>query len=333
LLIVQVFPQLLKKLLEKDFGPAARSGFEATGLYPLSVERAISKLPKQMDDRQAETAVQRELLKTLNDMRFNAPATKHAQRPKKNQKLPAGASYTCRGDQEQERTEEEDVDIAQTSDSDTSNDSSSEDEERRRRVSSIVKRLGKRKNLGASSEEEVGNSSDSSEEADDYEDEAAEEVLAAAEEEVEQREEEPETEEDSPSVDFPHECFVVVVYQKDWYVGQVLDKKGEAEAEQEDNYILVSFMERVQGDHLKWPKRLDLLNVLKDDVLFVCEPPTPGASTSSSRVNSFVLTKEDLKKAKQMFLETQDYYLTKIFSARLLLLVYQVPVLCVKVCA
>jgi hypothetical protein len=59
----------------------------------MSLEKA---LPKELEEREVETRVQMELLKTLTSMRYNLPATKHAQRPKKSQKLPPGASYTCK---------------------------------------------------------------------------------------------------------------------------------------------------------------------------------------------------------------------------------------------
>jgi hypothetical protein len=65
------FPGLLRQLLEKDFGPSMRSGFESTGLIPFSMERALSKLPDE--DREVETAVQGQLLQRLSDMRYNAP--------------------------------------------------------------------------------------------------------------------------------------------------------------------------------------------------------------------------------------------------------------------
>jgi hypothetical protein len=58
-------------LLEKDFGPAIRSGFETTGLYPFSVEKAIAKLPVELEQREVDSDVQRTLLKTLEAMRHN----------------------------------------------------------------------------------------------------------------------------------------------------------------------------------------------------------------------------------------------------------------------
>jgi hypothetical protein len=33
--------------MQKDYGPSIRAGFEATGIYPTSVDRALSKLPAE----------------------------------------------------------------------------------------------------------------------------------------------------------------------------------------------------------------------------------------------------------------------------------------------
>jgi hypothetical protein len=76
-----VFPSLLSRLLEKNYSACIRSGFEGTGLYPVNVERATSKLLRV------------KLLRMLNSMRNNQPANKHAQRPKQKDKLPGEASY------------------------------------------------------------------------------------------------------------------------------------------------------------------------------------------------------------------------------------------------
>jgi hypothetical protein len=91
----QEFPALLKKLLEKDYSDAICSGFQTCGLYPLCLEKALAKLPQ--DEREVESDMQRQLLKQLSSMRYNQPTTTHANRPKKKEKLPPGASYTCVG--------------------------------------------------------------------------------------------------------------------------------------------------------------------------------------------------------------------------------------------
>jgi hypothetical protein len=44
------------------------------------LEKALARLPKQLEleEREVETRVQMEVLKTLTSMRHNPPATKHA---------------------------------------------------------------------------------------------------------------------------------------------------------------------------------------------------------------------------------------------------------------
>jgi hypothetical protein len=291
----------LSTLLEKDFGASVRSGFEATGLYPLSVDRATSKLPKELDETEVGTAVQKQLLKTLNDMRFNPPPTKHAQRPKKTQKLPAGASYTCTVNKETHAEEEE-----ESEDSEDFSDSDTDSEERSRLVDNIVVKLGKKRKLDDTEDEEVETADEETADEETADEETADELLQGVDPGGDQVQ--------GPPVKhcYPAESFIVAVYQGDWYVGQVMNKDGEPEAEESDSYLLVSFMVKMKGEQFKWPSRSDILNVLKDDVLFSCAPPIPGPSTSSSRVNSYRLSKEDLAKAKNLFMENQAYYPTKI---------------------
>ncbi len=139
----QIFPCLLKTLMEKDYGPAIRSGFQTTGLYPISIEKAITKLPAEVEEREVETAVHRELLRTLSDMRNDAPANKAATGPKKNKKLPPGASYTCVVAREEDEEEMETSDSKDSSDDDGYNVSISSvdtgsEEERSSMVSHIL---------------------------------------------------------------------------------------------------------------------------------------------------------------------------------------------------
>jgi hypothetical protein len=95
--------------------------------------------------------------------------------------------------------------------------------------------------------------------------------------------------------------YVVAIYQDDWYVGQVMEKEGEPDAEAGDEYLLLNFMKKmVPGDRLRWPQQKDVLNTLKEDILFCCQPPMPSASSSSSRSVTFSLSAEETKKAKAM---------------------------------
>jgi hypothetical protein len=292
----------LKKLLEKDFGPCVRSGFETTGLYPLSLERALSKLPAEPVE--VESAVQRQLLKKLNNMRYHTPPNTHAGRPKKKEKLPAGASYTC--NLVEDSSDEDAPAVSRTgfkrggpsgdsTDSSEYSSESSDEEERREAVQSIVARLEKKR-----TQFEMEEYNDEPEEQECAQDPQQEPILAPLQESAV-----------DTALEFPPDSYIVAMYQGDWYVGQIMAKEGEPEAEEDDRYLLVSFMERTSGDLLKWPRRSDILNVLKEDILFACEPPTPCAATSSSRSVTYSLSRAESKKAKNLFM-TKAYYPTTI---------------------
>ncbi len=92
----EIFPMLVGKLLERDFSSAIISGFAATGVHPFSMERALSKLPAE--NRDVDSAFQHQLLDHLKETRYGGGDKQaRASRPKKNQKLPPGSSYTCLG--------------------------------------------------------------------------------------------------------------------------------------------------------------------------------------------------------------------------------------------
>lgn len=107
----------------------------------MSLEKALARLPKELEEREVETRVQMELLKTLTSMRYNPPPTKHAQRPKKSQKLPPGASYTCKVQEKPNKIVEEEEEAEESS----SSSCNSEDEEEGdpRRKSLRTKQKGK----------------------------------------------------------------------------------------------------------------------------------------------------------------------------------------------
>jgi hypothetical protein len=246
------------------------------------VEKAISKLPVELEEREVESDVQRALLKTLEDMRYNAPANKAAARPKRSQKLPPGAAYTCAPEKEAENSS--DNSSSDSPDSSISDEESDEEreEDTRRTVSDIVDRL---------EEDDIAIGTGTS----DIDEELPDPAQKAA------------------PVGYPAESFVVAMYQHQWYIGQVLNKEKEPEAEDGDQYILLSFMERNKDNNsFKWPNRPDILNMLKEDILFSCQPPMPSSSTSSTRVNSFQLSRADFTKANEMFANAEAFNPTKI---------------------
>ncbi len=85
-------------MLAKDYSEAIRSGFEATGLHPLNRDRILDKMPaERASDTDVVSNVQQQLINQLAALRYKATTTTRAARPKKSQKLPAGAAYTCTG--------------------------------------------------------------------------------------------------------------------------------------------------------------------------------------------------------------------------------------------
>jgi hypothetical protein len=277
------------KLLEKDFSLSIRAGFETTGLVPLCLERALSRLPKEASDE--TTAVQQQLINQLSRIRYNPPPTTQAKRPKKKEKLPPGAAYTCTVDQDEEgavparrskgrrilhsdtsdTSDEEEVPTRQTrvknkrlETSDTSSDSSSEEEEEEMpAVTSTIE-------FSDTSDEEEEMRNDVQKIVDSLRkkrqkedvDKEADEILAAAaggdgQQVCEQQVCEQQV--------YKPQSYIACVYQDKWYVGQVLEKEGEPEAEEGEQYVLVSFMQWTGSNSadLKWPSRLDILNVLR----------------------------------------------------------------------
>jgi hypothetical protein len=208
-----------------------------------------------------------------------------------------------------------------SSDFSSSEDEDSSDEERSRRVQTILERLSKKsdrvkKTIAKKRSWEDGEE----EEQNDEEEEGGDIDQLDTVNESQQNDEEEEgdvdqpadqtSEPDQPAQDqFLPDSYVVAVYDEDWFVAQVVNKTGEPEADMGDQYVYLNFMERL-GDSLKWPRRLDMLNTLKQDVLFVCEPPTVSSRSSSSRSVTYTLSKATIKKAKEMFILHQAYYPT-----------------------
>jgi hypothetical protein len=145
---------------------------------------------------------------------------------------------------------------------------SSDGEERRQDVRKILARF-KRKKAQYDRQFAQQAAEESSENGDQP---ALEHTGQPAQENINQPAQEPT--EDQPATNFLPETFVVAVYQDNWYVGEVIAKEGEPEADQREDYVLVSFMERTKGDLLKWPSRLDILNVLKVGTCTLVPVPT-----------------------------------------------------------
>jgi len=268
-------PPLLKQLLEKDYSQSIRSGFESCGIFPLNLERALSKLPPE--DREDVPAIQQQLINQLSTMRYQQPETTRAPRPKKKEKLPAGAAYTCPVageeseseemvpvEQEEEMQEMEEMEKtlerqkrpAESAESDGESDG--ESAVRRLRVHNIIERLGKR----FRQQERVGGGGDEDEE--DIDDDIS--SSSSSEEEFEEEVEEEEMDEPNepakqtkvsksqrrkkgnPEMEYAVGSYVAAVYQGAWHIGQVLDKEKEKKALVDDDYVFLRFMQWVVKD-------------------------------------------------------------------------------------
>jgi hypothetical protein len=180
---MQEFPTLLKKLMRKDYSKVIIGGFKATDLYPFSPETALVKLPAET--REVTSKVHEVLLKKLSTMRYKPAGTTQAPRPKKTDKLPPGASYTCRAGGDADDGDEPVAGPSKPRQPDSSISGSSEDynsldnksdRERSRNVKNIVPRLvRKRPLLGEDEDNDDGEEDEDENEEQAEEDEQAEE--------------------------------------------------------------------------------------------------------------------------------------------------------------
>jgi hypothetical protein len=256
----------LVKLLEKDYSAAIRSGFAASGIAPFNVERPLSRLPREPDN--AENAVQQQLINRLSELCYNPPPTTAARRPKQKEKLPAGAAYGGAWVRDESMDEVEAVASrakrahpSAMSSSESSEDSSSSDsdsdeeeaEERRRAVANIVERLRRKKQQYTGTVDE------------EQHDEEQHDYVETVQQDNEEEEQKGEGDGEPEQLYYRPASYIACIYQNAWYVGEVMDKTIEPEAVEGDEYVLVSFMEWTggKGDQLRWPKRKDVLNVLK----------------------------------------------------------------------
>ncbi len=126
-------------------------------------------------------------------------------------------------------------------------------------------------------------------------------------------------------VTFEVGSYLAAVYQGNWYVGQVLNKKEEAMALQSGEYIYLSYMEPSSKRNLwKWPVKVDKLNTHINDVLCSCSAPTPSSSTSSTRSVTYTLDSKDKKRVLELFAAKDS--VTPLFPVLVLVLFRTVPV-------
>jgi hypothetical protein len=89
------FGSLLSKTLEKgavNNEKNIKAGFAACGIYPLNVDRVLSRLPPEQTVGDVQEQFSRELTEELKRNRYGDP--KKTTRAKKANRLPPGTSYT-----------------------------------------------------------------------------------------------------------------------------------------------------------------------------------------------------------------------------------------------
>jgi hypothetical protein len=279
------FPQLLKQAIDKCRpGRHLPPGFEKCGLWPISLEKALSRLPKKrvvaddendgMDDIRVMNAT---FEKTLEEMRGSAGNTR---RPR-GKKVAAGKSWTreetdssdeaddvagpsgdmgCRSDSEEEATRVR-----------PRRDSESEEEVRPR----ILRNPRKVQKNAIESESE----SEEDEEGEELEEDDEEELIVVKNISVGQ--------------------FVVAVYDGMCYIGQA---EGEEPEDEVRGFTLIRYMERLGKNQFRWPTRADRLRTNNMDILLEVDPPIPVVS---DRI--FGLAKDDELKAEALFKVTWSF--------------------------
>ena len=260
-----VFPRLLKELLQncrpQDHLVAA---FENSGLFPISVTKALARIPSALDSATVARLVDAALIKRLEIRRFGTGAKKP-----RGKKIPAGQSYTM--DAEDSNEEEEVVD----------------DPEEGTSTGTRRSRSGKkssRKQLDSSKEdnsEEDGNEEDSNEEDGNEED--------GNEKDGNKDSGNKDSGEELPDVDIVKQHlgdYVVAVYKDQWFLAEIHDDQRGVKR----GYTKLSYMTlRGVNDFIWGPK--DVHVTLNEDILLMPVSPEPINNRGHLK-----LKKQDLEK-------------------------------------
>ena len=227
------FPSILKAAIDKcKPGRHLPAGFRKCGLYPLSLEMALSRLPKKVDgdgdDMDDLRVMNATFEKTLEEMRGSATKKKQP----RGKKVAPGKSWT----RPEENDDDEDADDV----AGPSGNTSGEDSEEELRPRGLNKpKKGKSARIESEEEEEDEAEEDEDKDDDDDEDEEEEEELVVIK-------------------DFRVGQFVVAVYDGTWYIGQV---EGEEPGDEVAGFTLLRYMERLgdRSHQFKWPNRKAVL--------------------------------------------------------------------------
>jgi hypothetical protein len=265
------FPRLLEKtLIRADPGKHLPAAFEKCGLYPVSVDRAMERIPhKDMDcSNSIKELLNSSLGDKLDQLRGTAKKSKVKQRGKKT-KIPAGKSYSAMP-VETEEEEEASMDEVNSGDDEVN---SGDDEE-----VVMSKGMGKSK-LKTKRTVLPIQTSDSDSEMELPEPAVLTDTGAGGSWR-------------SRPANFEIGSFVVAVYDRQWYLAQVEAEEPEEESE---GLTLLKYMERRGNNQFLWGPTCDRLKTLDCDILLRVEPPIPV----SSRL--WGLPKDVLKEVEKLF--------------------------------
>ena len=240
------FPALLKQLLKvAQPGQHLPAGFEKCGLYPISITRAVERIPHRL--MEVDTEATRELLNsTLGEKLEELRGVGKKKAPqKRGKKVAPGKSYTqMEEDEDEEEDEVEDVD-ALLDGGEERVESSDDDNDQLQLARRIQLARRPRRIVESSDEEELP-------------DPQCPEGPSTGHKDL-----------------YPVGSWVVAVYESEWYIAQV---EGEEPEEEVLGFTLLKYMDRKGHNQFCWGQRADRLKTNNKDILLKVDPPIPVSS-------------------------------------------------------
>ena len=266
---------LLKTLLEKaEPGRHLPAGFDRCGLYPVSLQRAVERIPSRRmvtDTEEARRLMDSTLGEQLESLRGVGSGDKPKPRGKK-VTVPPGMSHSAR----KELSEEEEHKDSEEEDSVDVDDLLDDDEE------PVKKRGGRRRLVLTSDEEEEDNyNDDEDDDGDDGGDDSGDQPR-------------------KKEVLYPVGSFCIAVYDGNWYVAQVEGEEPENEC---DGFTLLNFMLRKGHNQFIWGNTKDTLKTINSDILLKVDAPIPVFN------RCFGVAKDVAKEADQLLMVKRSIFL------------------------
>ena len=273
---------LLKTLVEKaEPGRHLPAGFDRYGLYPVSLERAVERIPSRRmvtDSEEARQLMDSTLGEQLESLRGVGSGDKPKPRGKK-VTVPPGKSHSAR----KELSEEEEDKDSEEEDSVDVDDLLDGDEE------PVKKRGGRRRLVLTSDEEEEEEEEDYNDDEDDDGDDGGDDGG------------------DQPrkkEVLYPVGSYCLAVYDGNWYVAQVEGEEPENEC---DGFTLLNFMLRKGHNQFLWGNTKDTLKTINSDILLKVDAPIPVSN------RCFGVAKDVAKEADKLLMVKRSIFLNTFF--------------------